>query len=413
MMRLFARRKNSRPSPEPRTGSAPPRAADRPGRRARRRARPEAEALDSRLLMASGSLGLADATASTDLSARVAQVLQPYFAQDKFPGISVAIVTDGQIALAQGYGISNEATGSHVQADTRFDIGSVTKTFTALGVLLLYQESQGTSHPLNLDAPIGQYLHDTKSFTLPPKWYQVTTRELLAMTSGIRGVGSARPWQSELRSIANDPLLYTPGTETLYSDANYDLLGELIEQWTGEKYGTFIQDQILGPLGMSGTQELGWSASVPNQAVGYDAPRQGRWPRAEVENGPEMYAAAGMVSTAQDMATYMTALLRGRFLDPATYELMWTPTPTPQYGVNPPSNAVRGLGWDTAIETSAGVSEVTKGGQVPGFTSELILYPSSDSGVFVSFNSKYQGVSALQVAESVYQATQTGSLTGG
>ena len=174
------------------------------------------------------------------------------------------------------------------------------------------------------------------------------------MTSGIRDVGGARPWQAQLASIAKDPLLYAPGTESSYSNANYDLLGELIEQWTGEKYGTFIQDQILGPLGMSGTQELGRSATVPNQAIGYDAPRHGSWPRAEVQNGPAMYAAAGMVSTAQDMATYMTALLSGRLLDPATYGLMWTSTPTLQYGVNPPSNAVRGLGWDTAIDTSTG-----------------------------------------------------------
>ena len=172
------------------------------------------------------------------------------------------------------------------------------------------------------------------------------------------------------------PLLFAPGTKTFYSDTNFDLLGELIEQWTGEKYGTFIQDQILEPLGMSETQELGRSATVPNQAVGYDAPRRGRWPKAKVQNGLEMYAAAGMVSTAQDMATYMTALLSGRLLDPATYNLMWTSTPTPQYGVNPPSNSVRGLGWDTAIDTSAGPTEVTKGGSVPGFISELILYPT-------------------------------------
>ncbi len=419
MMRLFARRQDSRPSPEPRTGSASLRAADQPGRRARRRARPEVEALDSRLLMASGSLGLADATASTDLSARVAQVLQPYFAQDKFPGISVAIVTDGQIALAQGYGISNVATGSHVQADTRFDIGSVTKTFTALGVLLLYQESQGTSHPLNLDAPIGQYLHDTKSFTLPPKWSQVTTRELLAMTSGIRDVGSARPWQAQLASIAKDPLLYAPGTESMYSNTNYDLLGELIEQRSGETYSTFLENQILEPLGMSETQELGRSPTVPNQAVGYDAPRNGRWPRAEVQNGPAMYAAAGMVSTAQDMATYMTALLSERILNPATYALMWTSTPTPEYGVKPASTAERGLGWDTVKHKSDGSEVVTKGGQVPGYTSELILDPTTDSGVFVSFNANFtgsrnpNGVTALQVARSVYKATKTSSSTGG
>ena len=127
--------------------------------------------------MASGNLATADATASPDLADRVAQVLQPYFAQDQFPGISVAVVTDGQVALAQGYGLSNVATGSPVQADTRFDIGSVTKTFTALGVLLLYQESQGTSHPLDLNAPISDYLHNTSiiqaappSGPMSPRW---------------------------------------------------------------------------------------------------------------------------------------------------------------------------------------------------------------------------------------------------
>ena len=69
---------------------------------------------------------------------------------------------------------------------------------------------------------------------------------------------------------------------------------------------------------------------------------------------------------------------------------MWTSTPTPQYGTNPPIDDVRGLGWDTAIDTSAGPTEVTKSGLVPGFSSELILYPSSDSGVFVSFNTSSQ-----------------------
>jgi len=416
-MRLSARRQDLRPSSEPRIG--PARADDRPGRRARRLSRPEAEALDSRVLMASGNLGRADATASPVLSERVAQALKPYFDQDLIPGISVAIVSDGQVALAQGYGLSNVATGAPVAADTRFDIGSVTKTFTAIGVLLLYQESQGTSHSLDLNAPIGEYLHNSPSFKLPRQWSRVTTMELLDMTSGIGNGPGAQRWQAQVESIAKDPLLYAPGTKTSYSDTNYDLLGELIEQWTGEKYGTFIQDQVLEPLGMSETQELGRSATVPNQAVGYNAPRHGRWPKAEVQNGPEMYAAAGMVSTAQDMATYMTALLSGRLLDPATYRLMWTSTPTPLYGVNPPSNSVRGLGWDMAIDTSAGPAKVTKGGSVPGFISELILHPTSDSGVFVSINTNPQGsrdpnrVSALQVAESVYAATQTGSLTGG
>src|SRR5277367_4739365 len=117
---------------------------------------------------------------------------------------------------------------------------------------------------------------------------------------------------------------------------------------------------------MSETQELGQSATVPNQAVGYDPPKHGRWPKAKMQNGSAMYAAAGMVSTAQDMATYMTALLSGQLLNPATYALMWTSTPTLQYGVKTPTVDVRGLGWDTVIDTSTGPAEVEKSGLVPG-----------------------------------------------
>jgi D-alanyl-D-alanine carboxypeptidase len=365
--------------------------------------------------MASGHSAADHAAASADLAARVAAAMKPYFSANDFPGLSVTVVKHGHVVLAQGYGAADVAKGTPVEADTRFDIGSVTKTFTALGVLLLYQESQGTSHPLDLDAPIGQYLHDNRSFKLPPKWSHITTRELLDMTSGLRDVGGPLPWQAEIGSIANAPLLFRPGTESSYSSANYDLLGELIEQWSGESYANFIQQQILGPLGMTQTQELGRSATVPNQAVGYGASKHGKWPKTQMQNGSAMYAAAGMVSTAQDMGTYMTALLGGQLLNPSTYALMWTSTPTPQYGVKTPTVDVRGLGWDTAVDTSTGPTDVEKSGLVPGFSSELILYPSSDSGVFVSFNTSDQGsghssgVTALQVAETVSDAAGTGT----
>ena len=114
MMRLFARRQDSRSSSEPRTGSAPPRAADRPGRAHDGGRGPRPRRSIRACSWPPGNLGMADATASPDLSDRVAQALKPYFDQDQIPGISVAIVTDGQVALAQGYGLSNVATGSPV-----------------------------------------------------------------------------------------------------------------------------------------------------------------------------------------------------------------------------------------------------------------------------------------------------------
>jgi len=417
MLRLFARRQDSHPSSEP--GIGPARSADWPGRRARRRARPEAEALDSRLLMASASLGMTDATASPALSGRVAQVLKPYFDQHRIPGISVAIVTDGQIALAQGYGLNNVATGAPVEAHTRFDIGSVTKTFTAIGVMLLYQDSQGTSHPLDLNAPISEYLKNTPSFKLPRKWSGVTTKELLDMSSGIGNGPGALPWQAQVKSIAKAPSSSPLGRRPSIAIRITTCSASLSSSGPGKSTVPSSRSGSWNRSACPKTQELGRSPKVPNQAVGYDAPRHGSWPRAKLQNGPELYAAAGMVSTAQDMATYLAALLRGRLLDRATYKLMWTSTPTPQYGVNPPSNSLRGLGWDTAIGTNTRPTKVTKGGSVPGFISEIILYPTSDSGVFVSINTNPTGsrrasrVTALQMAESVYAATRTGSLTEG
>ncbi len=162
---------------------------------------------------------------------------------------------------------------------------------------------------------------------------------------------------------------------------------------------------------MSETQELNGNAMVSNQAVGLSkASRNGRWPKAALWTGNEMYAAAGMVSTARDMGTYMTALLAGRLLNPATYEMMWTATPTPQYGANPPYDAVYGLGWDTAIDTSAGPVQVTKSGSVRGFTTQLILDPATDSGVFITLNANYRGANpsnalAYNLAASILQAS--------
>jgi hypothetical protein len=108
----------------------------------------------------------------------------------------------------------------------------------------------------------------------------------------------------------------------------------------------------------------------------------------------------------------MTALMSGKLLHPATYAMMWASTPTPQYGAKPASDALRGLGWDTVVHTTAGHIVVSKSGQIPGYTSELILDLSDDSGVFVSFNTHYSGrhdpsaPTALEVAQSVYEATR-------
>ena len=98
-MRLWTRQKVLHPSADHGSGSALPRLTIQPGHRPRRRARPVVESLDSRLLMASGNPGVAQTAASADLSERVGNALKPYLDRNDFPGISVAIVTDGQVVL--------------------------------------------------------------------------------------------------------------------------------------------------------------------------------------------------------------------------------------------------------------------------------------------------------------------------
>ena len=98
-MRLWTRQKDLHPSADHRSGSALRRLADQVGRRPHRRAQPEVEALDLRLLMASSNPGMAQTAASAELSERVGNALIPYLERNDFPGISVAIVTDGQVAL--------------------------------------------------------------------------------------------------------------------------------------------------------------------------------------------------------------------------------------------------------------------------------------------------------------------------
>ena len=208
------------------------------------------------------------------------------------------------------------------------------------------------------------------------------------MTSGIRDVEDAQPWQAQLASIAKDPLLFTPGTETSYSNSNYlTCSASSSSSGPGKSTAPSSRTRILDPLGMSADPGAGPVRHGPEPGG-----RLQRAPAREVaegrlRNGAAMYAAAGMVSTAQDMATYMTALLAGRILDPATYAMMWTATPTPQYGVESRlrGRARTGMGYGDRHERRARPRSA-RAGRSPDTPLQLILYPSSDSGVFVSIN---------------------------
>ena len=286
------------------------------------------------------------------IAARIRPTVQHLMAQDLIPGMGVSVSYKGHVLLTKGYGEANVATGAPVKANTDFEIASITKTFTAEALLLLVQRprliKEHGIRRLNLNAPISNYLKDEGGFNLPATWANVTTRELLNMSSGIAEIkfDPMIPWYDVINDSAPNNLLFQPGTQYLYSNANTWLAGEMIAQLSGQTYEQFVTSRIFRPLGMTHTSFIGPEPLLPGQATGYEYVNGQLVQPAIYAGGDFAYASGSIVSTAQDMGKYLAGLQQRRILSPSMYKTMWTPTPLHDFGFDPMSIAMPGLGWD-------------------------------------------------------------------
>ena len=357
------------------------------------------------------------------------------------PGFAVSIVENGKIVLDQGYGLANISSMTPVSSSTSFDIASLSKTFTALGVMLLYQKSLSTSRPINLNAPISRYITKPivfddapqSSAVLPAAWSKITVRQLLTMTSGIQG--SAGPGNDPVATQLNlmpKTLLFTPGTKYFYSNVNFWLLASMIQQQNGryfgkaQSYSDFITGRILKPLGMTETTLLAGSATTgPKSATPYTPfSTKNGWqeiPSTDLQEGQSLAGAGSITSTAHDMSLYVNALLNGRLLSRRTYRTFWDSVPVIGYsygGAEADSGfATPGLGWDNATWTSRGPAVVEKNGSLIGFESQINLYPLTKDGIFISYNiglnsESTQTFNQNEVILAVHQAMETAAIVG-
>ncbi len=191
--------------------------------------------------------------------------LQEEVKANRIPGVAVAIVQDDQIIFSKGYG--EAFAGKPVTPQTQFYLGSVSKGFTALAIMQLVEQGK-----LKLDAPVQKYL----------SWFQVadpnasskiTVRHLLNHTSGLSEAGdpNAGAYTSNLEEQARLLKSVHPtsavGSQFVYYNQNYRLLGLLIEQVSGESYGDYIRNHIFEPLGM--LDSVADPADATNLASGY------------------------------------------------------------------------------------------------------------------------------------------------
>ncbi len=218
------------------------------------------------------------------------------------PGCAIAVIRDGRIVYEHGYGMANLELNISITPQSVFDIGSVSKHFTAMAILLLEQE-----HKLSLDDDIRKYLPE-----MPDYGSKITIRHLLHHTSGLRNYDDLFDLEgipeADLTTdrdamdliVRQKGVNFKAGDEFLYSDTNYFLMSQIVERITGKTLRQFAQERIFGPLEMTNTHfHDDHTMIVPHRATGY-APHDGGGFELDMSNF-EQVGDGSVMTTVEDL----------------------------------------------------------------------------------------------------------------
>lgn len=255
--------------------------------------------------------------------------------RQNIPGLSLAVVRDGEIVKATGYGFADRRLGIPAAPETVYRIASVSKQFIATGIMLLVQAGR-----LGLEDSVAEYLTDG-----PAAWDGITVRHLLTHTAGLAREGpgftyaSAQPDADVIRSAHATPLRFTPGEKWEYSNLGYFMLAEIIRVVSGRPWTEFLDDEVFAPAGMHVTWPTNTTESVPHLARGYVD-------NDELRDAPDMPAlrpSGAFLSTVLDLAAWDAVLYTDRVLTADSRRRMWTPVT-----LNDGSSHSYGFGWMVA-----------------------------------------------------------------
>ena len=321
---------------------------------------------------------------ATGLADAVDDLLRKEMNEQRIPGAALTVIKDGKVVKSAAYGLANLEWNVPVATNTVFEIGSITKQFTAACILLLQQDGK-----LSVDDRIGEHLRN-----VPEGWTNVTIRHLLTHTSGIKSYTGLEGFaltkhltQEEfIKSIGVQPLEFQPGESWKYSNTGYNLLGFIVENVSGETYWQFLREHILQPLGMNATTDRNPANIITNRADGYEQTKSTSINRDY--DLTDVFAAGAMVSTVTDLAKWNAALETDNLLTANTKEQMWT-----QKALNDGSRTKYGFGW--RIETVEGHRNVGHSGSTSGFSASLQRFPDDRLTVILLTNSGDQVATSL------------------
>jgi D-alanyl-D-alanine carboxypeptidase len=334
------------------------------------------------------------------LGSMVDGVVQAAMQQQNIPGMTVALAKNGSIEYAQAYGVSDLMTQQPTQSSDIFEIGSITKQFTA--ALIMKQQEQGRLH---VDDSIATYLPE---YNFPSA---ITLRMMLTHTSGLadftnfpqlgdwvrNGVSEA----TVLTAVAQAPLQFQPGTQYSYSNSNFFALGTIIEKLTGQSYADYVQRQIFQPLGLNNTYYV---LPPANQSpMGYQMSGSQLIP-AIIWDRSAAFAAGALSSNVSDLVAWDNALVNGKVVSPASFQAMTTSN-----GFTTPEGGSYGFGL--ALSSFNGRPLIWHDGQIGGFTAETAVILDSGFAVVVLTNDQDANPDAvvLKIMSTVCSPTQFSS----
>jgi D-alanyl-D-alanine carboxypeptidase len=303
-----------------------------------------------------------------------------------YPGLALAIVRDGKVVLAKGYGRRSLESEERVEPDTLFAIGSVTKQFTCACVLMLAEDGK-----LSVKDRVAKYYPDLT------RARDISLYDLMTHTSGYpdyypldfvdRRLRKPIAIDRALAEYAGGKLDFEPGTRWSYSNTGYLLLGRVLEKVSQEPMGQLLQRRILGPLGMKHSM-FEPNSDTAGLAHGYTSFALGPAEPAPQEADGWLHAAGGLWSSVTDLARWDLALMEGKVLKPESYRLLTTRRKLQ-------NGKTKDYGCGMGVIDRDGETILTHSGAVSGFLAFNALIPRTKSAVILLTNSEHLDPASL------------------
>jgi CubicO group peptidase (beta-lactamase class C family) len=305
---------------------------------------------------------------SQSLETQIDSVLTTVFKESDEPGAVFLVAKDGEPIYRKAFGQANIELDVNMKTENVFQIGSMTKQFTAIAIMMLQEQRK-----LNVNDVISKYIPDY------PNGNNITIHHLLTHTSGIKDFTKMKSIMSiakkDLTSkelvdfFKDEPVNFLPGEKFDYNNSGYVVLGYIIELVSGETYEHFIENNIFEKLGMNNSRYASDKEIVKNRAYGYHN-------RGEFSNKMQISlripcASGSLMSNVDDMLKWQKAIKNNSLISEASKEKVFT-----NYTLNNRAHIKYGYGWH--LKDINGIPTREHGGSIFGFKSMGVYVPSLD-----------------------------------